>query len=86
MEHFQQIHIAGGKFKGPEIMESSQEIHRASGYFRGPGSVAHSQLIYRAGGIDLQQLPDILHMSLHCHCTHLWKCFLFVFAAALHTH
>lgn len=62
MEHFQQIHIAGGKFKGPEIMESSQEIHRASGYFRGPGSVAHSQLIYRASGIDLQQLPDILHI------------------------
>lgn len=51
---FQQIHIAGGKFKGPGIMESSQEIHRASGYFRGPGNLA--QLIYRASSIDRQQI------------------------------
>ncbi len=62
VEDFQQIHIAGGKFKGPEIMESSQEIHRARGYFRGPGIVAHWQLIYGASGIDLQQLSDILHV------------------------
>lgn len=48
VEHFQPMHTASGKFKGPEIMESSPEMSRASGNFTGPGNVARPKPILSA--------------------------------------
>lgn len=94
VEHFQPMHTASGKFKGPEIMESSPEMRRASGNFRGPGNVARPKptlsardhdehhilwSYYRAFNACILGFWALIHFDLDI----TWVCFLFLFCANL---